>query len=233
MTFKRDKYTKLLAYLICACCDKRHIGKTVLSNLLYFIDFNYYELYQKSLTNEKYFKTKKGIEPEHFKEITEELVKKDCVFHRKEEYYNTTLNRYYITKIPNVNFNLKELEVINSAIYNLSDFNATEIYKYSCNDMPYKLAGLNDEINYTNAFNRTSEYSAYNILNKDYDFLLKEENKVESMKDEIKRLEASIKDERKKLEYPKRKNKRIMENAFSNTRNVSPVITKSEIKSYY
>ena len=53
------------------------------------------------------------------------------------------------------------------------------------------------------------------------------------MKDEIKRLEASIKDERKKLEYPKRKNKRIMENAFSNTRNVSPVITKSEIKSYY
>ena len=50
---------------------------------------------------------------------------------------------------------------------------------------------------------------------------------------EIKRLEASIKDERKKLEYPKRKNKRIMENAFSNTRNVSPVITKSEIKSYY
>ena len=70
-------------------------------------------------------------------------------------------------------------------------------------------------------------------MNKDYDFLLKEENKVESMKDEIKRLEASIKDERKKLEYPKRKNKRIMENAFSNTRNVSPVITKSEIKSYY
>ena len=120
MTFKRDKYTKLLAYMICACCDKRHIGKTVLSNLLYFIDFNYYELYQKSLTNEKYFKTKKGIEPEHFKEITEELVKKDCVFHRKEEYYNTTLNRYYITKIPNVNFSLKELEVINSAIYNLS-----------------------------------------------------------------------------------------------------------------
>jgi hypothetical protein len=69
MTFKRDKYTKLLAYLICACCDKRHIGKTVLSNLLYFIDFNYYELYQKSLTNEKYFKTKKGIEPEHFKKV--------------------------------------------------------------------------------------------------------------------------------------------------------------------
>ena len=56
---------------------------------------------------------------------------------------------------------------------------------------------------------------------------------MESMKDEIKRLEANIKNERKKLEYPKRKNKRIMENAFSNTRNVAPVITKSEIKSYY
>ena len=78
MPFNKNEYTKLLRYILSNCYDKPHVGKTVLTTTLYFIDFNYYEAYGESLTNEKYLKTKKGIKPDHFSKVTEEL--KDYFF---------------------------------------------------------------------------------------------------------------------------------------------------------
>ena len=38
----------------------------MLCTILYFIDFNYYEIYGTLLTKETYIKSKKGIKPKHF-----------------------------------------------------------------------------------------------------------------------------------------------------------------------
>ena len=90
----------LIIYILSKGYNKPNLGKTLLCSILYFIDSNYYELYGKLLTDETYIKSKKGIKPKHFQEITQEQIAKKQLFLRKEPYYNRTIHRYYPTIIP-------------------------------------------------------------------------------------------------------------------------------------
>ena len=149
-------------YIISQCHSKPNFGKTVLCSILYFIDFNHYELYGELMTNETYIKSKRGIRPIHFREISEELISKNYLFFRKEPYYNRIIYRYYLTVIPNIHFSQSELEIINYAISKLSDENATTVTKYAKNDPPIHIADFGDEIDFRYVFSRDNEYSLIN-----------------------------------------------------------------------
>ena len=92
MDLKKEKYIKIILYIISRCTHKDNLGKTVISVLLYFIDFNYYELYGESLTNEIYSKSRIGIVPKHFNEVMNHLIRSHNLYYRREVYY------YYIIK---------------------------------------------------------------------------------------------------------------------------------------
>ncbi len=53
----------MLHYIIYSVGNLPHIGKTVLWKLMYFSDFDYYELYEKHLTGEQYRKLEHGPAP--------------------------------------------------------------------------------------------------------------------------------------------------------------------------
>jgi len=154
MKFNEEKYINIIMYILFKCCNKPNLGKTVLCTIMYFIDFDYYELYGHHLTKETYIKSKKGIKPKHFKKITQKLIDKKQLFFRKEPYYNRILHRYYPTIIPTPKFTSQELIVIDSCIKKLSDDNATTITKYACADKPLIKAELGEEINYEDVFLR-------------------------------------------------------------------------------
>ena len=44
-----DKFKNILLYILSQCAGKPNVGETVLYKLLYFSDFNYYELYEDHL----------------------------------------------------------------------------------------------------------------------------------------------------------------------------------------
>ena len=159
MRFNREKYIDLIMYILSQCHQKPNFGKTVLCSILYFIDFNHYELYGELMTNETYIKSKRGIRPTHFREISEELISKNYLFFRKEPYYNRTIYKYYIIIIPSLKFSQKELEIINDAINKLSDENATTITKYAKRDPPISVAEFGEPIDFRYVFSRGNEYS--------------------------------------------------------------------------
>jgi hypothetical protein len=159
MSFEKKEYTRLLIYLLSHCYDKPHVGKTIITTTLYFIDFNYYELYGKSLTKEIYIKSKKGIRPKHFSKITDELIERKKIYFRKEPYYHTTLHKYYLTKIPNIKFTKKKEKVINISMKDMITKNATSLMRYASKDPPYIMAEYNEEIDYNNVYLRDSRYS--------------------------------------------------------------------------
>ncbi|WP_406534754.1 type II toxin-antitoxin system antitoxin SocA domain-containing protein [Methanobrevibacter sp.] len=163
MKFNRDKYIDLILYILSQSYDKRHFGKTVLCSLLYFIDFNYYELYGQLLTKETYIKSKRGIEPKHFREITEELIANKQLFLRKEPYYHRTIHKYYPTIIPTLKFSAEELEIIDFSIRQLSDNNASAMIKYAKKDPPIIIADFGENIDCRYVFSRNDEYSARKI----------------------------------------------------------------------
>ena len=141
-------------YILFRSMNKPNLGKTVLCTVMYFIDFNFYELYGDYLTKETYIKSRRGIKPKHFRKITEELISKRKLFMRKEPYYNRTIHRYYLTIIPSLKFTSKELGVINSCIEPLTDNNASTITQYAWQDKPLMNAKLGEEIDYNDVFLR-------------------------------------------------------------------------------
>ena len=159
MDFKKETYIKVILYIITRCTHKENLGKTVISSLLYFIDFNYYEIYGESLTNEVYSKSRIGIIPKHFNEILSELIRSNNLHYRREIYYYYFIKRYYIKQIPLFNFNSRELEIIDNVIYELSDFSATELLIYLRGDMPYRLSNLDENLDYNHVFYRDELYS--------------------------------------------------------------------------
>lgn len=154
MKFNEQKYTDLIMYILTQCSYKANFGKTVLCNILYFIDFKYYEHYNKLITNETYIKSKKGIKPKHFTQISQELISKKQIFLKKEKYYNRTIHRYYPTIIPTPKFTKKELIIINTLIHELSNNNASSITKYAIKDPPIIMADFGEEIDYHYVFLR-------------------------------------------------------------------------------
>lgn len=159
MHFNKKEYEKLFNYILTHSYDKPHVGKTVITTTLYFIDFNYYEAYGKSLTKETYQKHKKGINPKHFTKITEKLIEKNKIYLRKKAYYHTTLYKYYLTEIPDIKFSNKKINIIDTSINHLITKNATTIMKYASKDPPYKNTNFNNEIDYNNVYFRDSRYS--------------------------------------------------------------------------
>lgn len=154
MKINEEKYINLIMYILFRSMNKPNLGKTVLCTVMYFIDFNFYEIYGTSLTKETYIKSKRGIKPKHFSKVTESLIAKKQLFLRKEPYYNRIIHRYYLTIIPCLNFTQKELAVINSCIETLTDNNASTITKHAWKDKPLKRAELGDEIDYNDVFLR-------------------------------------------------------------------------------
>ena len=49
-TLQVNKFKNVLLYILERCAGKPNVGETVLYKLLYFSDFNYYELYEEHLT---------------------------------------------------------------------------------------------------------------------------------------------------------------------------------------
>ena len=159
MNFNKEKFKKVLHYLIYKCELKHNVGKTVLYKLLYFIDFNYFELYEKSLTNESYRKLSRGPAPTHFDLAINELINENKVsVNTKKLSSDKLMYNYFSLENPLIDFNENELAVIDEVIKDLSHMNAKEISEYSHGDMPWKATEENEIIDYGFVFYRNPKY---------------------------------------------------------------------------
>ncbi len=162
-TLQVNKFKNVLLYILERCAGKPNVGETVLYKLLYFSDFNYYELYEEHLTGAKYRKLPYGPVPQKLDAIIGQMMKKGMIQRIKTEYFDKMQTRY----IPLVKADLTELkasekEVIDKVIEQLSDWSAAAISNYSHKDMPWVASNEGEEINYELAFYRESPFSVRN-----------------------------------------------------------------------
>jgi len=162
-TLQVSKFKNVLLYILERCAGKPNVGETVLYKLLYFSDFNYYELYEEHLTGAKYRKLPYGPVPQKLDTIIGQMIEKGLIQRIKTEYYNKIQTRY----IPLIKADLTELkasekEVIDRVIQQLSDWSAAAISNYSHKDMPWLATKEGEEINYELAFYREAPFSVRN-----------------------------------------------------------------------
>lgn len=158
--FDIEKFKAVLHYIISECGHKSNVGKTVLYKLLYFSDFDFYELFEKKMTGESYRKIENGPAPIHFDNAKQELINEGRIEEVKEVYPYYTQFRYKSLKKPDLSLlNKDELRTIKKVINKCSHMNANEISPYSHKDVPYIVAEFKEIIDYGFVFYRYPEFS--------------------------------------------------------------------------
>lgn len=159
-TLKVKKFKNVLLYILERCAGKPNVGETVLYKLLYFSDFNYYELYEEHLTGAKYRKLPYGPVPQKLDTIIGQMIEKGQLQRVKTEYHRYPQTRYLpLVKADLTELRASEKDVIDRVIEQMSDWSATMLSSYSHGDKPWKASKDGEEINYELAFYRRPPYS--------------------------------------------------------------------------
>lgn len=158
-----NKFINVLLYILEHCAGKPNVGETALYKLLYFCDFNYYELYEEHLTGAKYRKLPFGPVPQKLDTIIEKMIEKGQLKKVKTQYHGYTQTRYLpLEKADLTELKASEKEVIDKVIEQMSDWSATALSNYSHKDMPWLASKDGEEINYELAFYREAPFSVRN-----------------------------------------------------------------------
>ncbi len=158
-----SKFKNVLLYILERCAGKPNVGETVLYKLLYFSDFNYYELYEEHLTGAKYRKLPFGPVPQRLDSIVLQMIEKGQLQRVKTTYHGYPQTRYLpLVKADLTKLKASEKEVIDKVIEQLSDWSASSISNYSHKDMPWLASKEGEEINYELAFYRDAPFSVRN-----------------------------------------------------------------------
>lgn len=162
-TLQINKFKNVLLYILERCAGKPNVGETVLYKLLYFSDFNYYELYEEHLTGAKYRKLPYGPVPQKLDTIINQMIDKRQLQRVKTDYHGYPQIRY----LPLEKANLTELmasekEIIDRVIEQMSDWSAAAISNYSHKDLPWEVTEEGQDISYELAFYREHPYSVRN-----------------------------------------------------------------------
>lgn len=157
---KKNKFKQVILYLLERCAGKPNVGQTVLYKLLYFADFNFYELYEEQMTGATYKRQKFGPVPLEFSEIIRSMEKAGEIKEVKDKYYEYPQIRY----LPLVKADLNQLkasekDVLDKVIDQLSDKSAADISAFSHEDMPWKATKDKQIMDYELVFYRTMPYS--------------------------------------------------------------------------
>lgn len=160
MRFEKEKFKQVLLYIVNKTGDISNVGKTVVYKILYFADFDFYEIFEKSITGEIYQKLPKGPAPIHFAEIARELKAEKKVREIRPYFHGCRQKKFIPLNDADTSLlSREELEIIDKTITKISDMNATEVSDYSHGDMPWKSADFKMPIDYEMVFYRNDEYS--------------------------------------------------------------------------
>jgi transcriptional regulator with XRE-family HTH domain/uncharacterized phage-associated protein len=165
-TLQVNKFKNVLLYVLERCAGKPNVGETVLYKLLYFADFNYYELYEEHLTGARYRKLPFGPVPQKLDTVVSQMIGKKLLQRIKSEYHGYPQTRYIPLQKPDLTqLKASEMEVLDKVIAQLSDWSAAAVSKYSHKDMPWLATREGEEIDYELAFYREAPFSARNYGN--------------------------------------------------------------------
>jgi transcriptional regulator with XRE-family HTH domain len=155
-----NKFKNVLLYILEKCAGEPNIGETFLYKLLYFSDFNYYELYEEQLTGATYRKLPYGPVPLKVDTIINQMMDKNQLLRVKTEYCGYPQTRYFpLVKADLTQLKASEKDVIDRVIEQMRNWSAEAISNYSHKDLPWEVTDEGKDISYELALYRELPFS--------------------------------------------------------------------------
>ncbi|MFA5020669.1 MAG: Panacea domain-containing protein [Patescibacteria group bacterium] len=160
---EQNKYKNLILYLAQELGGEIR-GKKKLAKLLYFVDFDFYEKFQQSITGDEYKALPMGPFPEKMDDAVSNLVKEKLMtVESKQEYtdYNPT-EVYKTINAPDLSvFKPEEIKMIDRVISKYGHLSGKQLEDLSHAEAPYIGTDLNASIAYELTFYRGTDFSEY------------------------------------------------------------------------
>ena len=154
------KFKEVFLYVLNRIGAKPNVGEGVLCKLMYFIDFDFYEKYEKQLMGAVYIKNHFGPTPVGFPKILKEMEKKGEITPVVQQLYKYQQKKYLPLREPDLSLiTAEEKTHIDWVLARLSDKNAKEMEEYSHRDVPWISAEEQSAIDYEAVFYRTPDFS--------------------------------------------------------------------------
>jgi hypothetical protein len=158
--FSMQKFQHVLLYLLEKTAGKANIGESQICRLMYFADFNFYELYEEHLSGLTYKKQPYGPHPIELVQVLGQMNEEGLIKKMKTKFQSSFINRY----IPLIQSNLhylkaSEKEVIDNLIEQMGSWTAHRINEFAKRDMPYLATKEGDVISFEMAFYRESPFA--------------------------------------------------------------------------
>ncbi|MDR0942264.1 MAG: SocA family protein [Holosporales bacterium] len=154
------KLKQVLLYILEKVGAKPNVGKTVLFKLLYFIDCDYYELYEEQLMGLRYVKKQFGPFPLIFDETIKEMKEMGQLEEIDIPYYDKKQTRYFplVSSDPDM-LTAQEVNHIDEVLKKHSDKTAVEISDFSHKDIPWISTKEGETLDYEGVFYRNESTS--------------------------------------------------------------------------
>lgn len=166
---KVETFVEVLLYILEKVGARPNVGETVVYKLLYFIDFDYYEKFEKQLIGATYIKNRFGPTPVEFKKIVEEMEERGELARVVSKYFMHEQKKYLPRRAPNLSkITAEQLRHIDDVLNRLAGFNATELSARSHKDVPWITAEEGKPIDYEAVFYRTPELSVRKDADSEY-----------------------------------------------------------------
>ena len=156
-----NKFKEVLLYILEKVGAKPNVGQVVIYKLLYFIDFDFYELYEKQLIGARYIKNTYGPTPVDFLKIADQMIKNNELEEVRTKHFKYEQTKYIPVRKSKALDMLSALEIkhIDSVLEKYSDKTAKELSDYSYKDIPWITTENEQLIPYEAVFYRTPETS--------------------------------------------------------------------------
>jgi len=163
MAIDTKKYKQVILYL-CANLSREVRGKKKLAKLLYFLDFDFFEKEQESITGDNYRALPMGPFPIRMDEIVEQMTKENILKVESIEErggYNPTQIYTSIQKPDETLFSADEKKMLDRVIMKYGHLNGKQLEDLTHSEAPYIGTELREEIPYELAFYRGTDFDEH------------------------------------------------------------------------
>jgi len=161
MTINKKKYQNSILYL-CQKLNGEVRGKKKLAKLLYFVDFDFYEKNQKSITGDTYKALPMGPFPITLDIITKAMTKSKTIstdqIEEHEGYNSTEIYRSIIKPDMSI-FSKNEIKMLDRIIMKYGHLNGKQLEDLSHAEAPYIGTELKKKIPYELTYYRGTDFS--------------------------------------------------------------------------
>ncbi len=160
--FNPEKLKNVILYILEKCAGKPNVGETVLYKLLYFSDFDNFEINGQSISGLDYIHLQYGPAPiaSLYLPTIEDMKSKQELKIIISDYFGLKIKRYINLITHDIDsLSPKEVKVIDDVIGSLSNMSASQIEEYSHGDAPWRLTSEKELISYNLVFERQAPYA--------------------------------------------------------------------------